>query len=125
MASSSKLIQKQVKTIISSMLEKDLKRTFDCFRDAVRDLIDYSSKEISYKCFEASLLIRNKKASGYGRNDQEAYANAIRNLFEVLIEEEDMMVIIKQSIKKGISVVTQPLTPMRRRAARRTSRGRV
>ena len=42
--------------------------------------MQYSCKEMSYKCFECNLGISGKKASGYGRCDQEAYCNSIKNI---------------------------------------------
>ena len=39
--------------------------------------------------------------AGYGRNEQEATANCIKNVFEFLLEEESNITLIMQSLKKG------------------------
>ena len=108
MSSNNRPLQKQLKTLISSMPEKDLKSLFNTLRQTLGIYIECTCKEISYKCFEASFSGKNKAASGYGRNDQEAICNGIRNFLEVLIDDEDMCMIIKLSLKKGTEMSTQP-----------------
>jgi len=43
-------------------------------------------KEISYKCYEATWMLDNNQATGYGRSEQEAYKSALKNLVEMLME---------------------------------------
>lgn len=116
---SNKLVQKQLRTLIPSMSEKDLRRVFEAFRETIGDSIQYMCKEISYKCYEGTLSIRGKKASGYGRNDQEAYTHAIKNLLEMLVEEDDLLFVLRHCIKKSKSLANQRAN-RRRKATRRT-----
>lgn len=56
---------------------------------------------ISYKCYEATYSCGSKKANGYGRNENEANLNCIRNLMEFLLEDEKVQNIFKECIKKS------------------------
>lgn len=96
-----KLVQKQMKTLIPSMSESDLKRITKHLENVLREEFLYTSKELSYKCYEGIYTFKNKKATGYGRTDQDAHLNAIKNLMEILVEEDDIVFILKHQIRMG------------------------
>ena len=70
-----------------------------------------------FSSYEASIICKGKKANGinqqapqfilthyrigYGRNEQEAIANCIKNVFEFLMEDEANISLITQALKKG------------------------
>ena len=47
------------------------------------------------------MYIKVLQLIGYGRNEQEATANCIKNVFEFLLEEESNIALIMQALKKG------------------------
>lgn len=74
------------KSVIQKLEDCDLIRLFLEFVQSHQFQYQKNSKEISYKCFEATWILMNYKANGYGRTESEAYKNALRNLLEILIE---------------------------------------
>ena len=123
MSANSKLLQKQLRTLLPSLAEKELRRVFEAFKEAVGDAGQYCCKEISYKCYEGTLGIRGKRASGYGRNEQEAYCHAVKNLLEVLAEEEELLQVLRHCVKRGECMFIQWAS--RRSPTRKTSPGRA
>lgn len=84
---STKLLQQNVKTLLSSVGDRDIRRVVERYLEATGDQLDKSCHEISYKCYEASACIRNRRANGFGRNEQEAQLNSLKNLLELLMED--------------------------------------
>lgn len=64
-----KLMQQQIKTILASLADKDIRKIIDRYLDLTGERIEKTCHEISYKCYEASSTIRNKRANGFGRNE--------------------------------------------------------
>lgn len=54
---------------------------------------------ISYKCYESTYICNGIKADGYGRNEKEASINCIRNLLEMLLEDDRIVQIFKDCLK--------------------------
>ena len=46
---------------------------------------------------------------GYGRNEQEATTNCIKNLFEQLTDDDSKMTLVMQALKKGILSRLDPI----------------
>jgi hypothetical protein len=62
-------MQQQVKTLLASLADKDIRRIVDRYLEATGEKLEKSCHEISYKCYEASSAVRNRRANGFGRNE--------------------------------------------------------
>lgn len=68
------------KSVIQKLEDSELIRLFLEFVQHFRLQYEKMSKQISYKCYEATWVLINFKANGYGRTESEAYKHALRNL---------------------------------------------
>lgn len=75
------------KSLLHNLDDAQLLRLFLDFTNAHRLPHEKTRKEISYKCHEATWTLPVAKATGYGRNEAEAYKNALKNLLELLMED--------------------------------------
>jgi protein-arginine kinase activator protein McsA len=55
--------------------------------------------EKGLRCSECILTYKDILASGFGRNHEEAQANAIKSLFDYIIERDYKINALKQSLK--------------------------
>ena len=75
------------KTAIQALEDSELIHIFLDFVSTFKLQYEKQKKEISYKCFEATWSLLMAKATGYGRTENEAYKNALKNLLELLMED--------------------------------------
>ncbi len=73
------------KAVIQGLQDSQLIQIFLDFVATFRLHYEKHKKEISYKCFEATWVLPIAKATGYGRTENEAYKNALKNLLELLM----------------------------------------
>jgi len=97
----SKLLQQNVKALVASVGDRDVRRLLDRYLEATGEQLDRTCHEISYKCYEASSAVRNRRANGFGRNENEAQLNSLKNLLELLTEDERALAVIKDCIRKS------------------------
>ncbi len=76
-----------IKAQIASLSEKAVLSMVEGYAELVKSRVQKSCKEIANKCYEAVVVIKTKKATGYGRTPQEAVTNSIRKLAEVICED--------------------------------------
>ena len=54
--------------------------------------------------YETTIICDKQKVNGYGRNDLEATANSILNIFEYLLEDEMNIGFLRYTLKKSIQI---------------------
>jgi len=59
-----------------------------------------SIRQISFNCYESVCEFRTKVVNGYGKNSNEAFVNGIRNLVDLLLEDEKYQLIMRDCLKK-------------------------
>jgi len=102
----SKLLQQNVKALLASVGDRDVRRLIDHYLEAAGEQLEKSCHEISYKCYEASSSVRNRRANGFGRNENEAQLNSLKNLLELLMEDERALAVIKDCIRKSTIIAS-------------------
>ncbi len=121
-----KLVHQQLKNIIRSLSDRELEKVLLNFENVSSAKIERSCKMVSYKwyylvydiychSYEATISSKNRKANGmfnynnnsygigYGRSENEASMNCIKNFLEFVIEEDSGVQLVMRSLKKGIT----------------------
>eukprot|EP01017_Pseudomicrothorax_dubius_P031091 TRINITY_DN3934_c0_g1_i3.p1 TRINITY_DN3934_c0_g1~~TRINITY_DN3934_c0_g1_i3.p1 ORF type:complete len:505 (-),score=80.56 TRINITY_DN3934_c0_g1_i3:406-1920(-) len=98
-----KLLQQQIRNILRSLQTEELNRLLTNYMSVSKTYIEKSVRMISYKCYEATVSVNDKKINGYGRTEAEATTNAINNIFELLLEEEKNISLIKTALTSSKS----------------------
>lgn len=88
----------QVRTALASLNQTELFRVLDGYLELSSARLEKSNKEISIKCFECGVKVKNKTAIGFGRNEVEALTNAVRNLMEAFVDDDKTFGLVKAAL---------------------------
>lgn len=88
----------QIRTALASLNQVELFQVLDGYLAVSASRLEKTTKEISIKCFECSVKVKNKTAVGFGRNEAEALTNSVRNLMEALVDDDKTFGLLRTAI---------------------------
>lgn len=90
-----------MKGLLASVGDRDVRRLVERYLEVTGDRLEQSCLEISYKCYEASSAVRSRRANGFGRNENEAQLNSLKNLLELLAEDDRFLAVAKEVVRRS------------------------
>jgi hypothetical protein len=81
---------------------------FEIYADYYLPDLGKNVKKISYNCYEATFQHKSTLVNGYGKNYNEAFASAVENFIDKLLENERTHSSIRDCLKKFSQIFNIP-----------------